>query len=76
MDENVTDPARDPLAAALPTPEPRKVCSRDGLWLSPKKDGGYKHNAARWTGVSCGEAPDPITYIEYLEANPWLIHRR
>jgi hypothetical protein len=64
------------IAEPLSAEAPRKVCSRDGLWLSPKKDGGYKHNAARWTGVSCGETPDPITYIEYLEANPWLIRRR
>lgn len=54
-------------------PRPRFVCSRDGLWLREKASGGLRHNAARWTARSCGQEPDAITYVEYLERNPWLL---
>jgi hypothetical protein len=58
---------------ALSEQEERRMCSRDGLWLRRKKDGGWRHNAARWTAKSCGQEPDPVTHYDYLVAHPWLV---
>jgi ribosomal protein S27AE len=52
-----------------------RMCSRCGLGVVKMKNGKLRHAAGRWSGKSCGQEPDPITYREWLEAHPWQIPR-
>jgi ribosomal protein S27AE len=52
-----------------------RVCSRCGLSVAKMANGKLRHAAGRWSSKSCGQPPDPIPYIDWLEAHPWQVWR-